>query len=92
MSGITEKLYAENAVLRYENTNLKIVLQTRKARKSGKRLAIDKLALISTEKVYLSLHEAEMAIWKRENKRVAKKPSRTLHTISKTINSLYISY
>ena len=58
---ITEKLYAENAILRKNNSELRAQIRSRKERTKGKRLVLKDLCAIATEEVQKALEEAQKA-------------------------------
>jgi len=58
---ITEKLYAENAILRKDNSELRAQIRSRKERTKGKRLVLKDRCAIATEEVQQALEEAQKA-------------------------------
>jgi len=61
LSRITERLYAENAILRKENSELKTQIRKRKERTKGKRLVLKNIYAIATEEVQQALAAAQRA-------------------------------
>ena len=58
---ITEKLYAENAILRKDNSELRAQIRSRKEWTKGKRLVLKDLCAIATKEVHKALEEAQKA-------------------------------
>ena len=78
LADTTERLRATVSILQHENKELKEVLGARVERKSGKRLALKGVNLVTTEEIHKRLAEAEKAT--EEKKR--KKSSKRRHTPS----------
>src|SRR5277367_5467328 len=65
---ITEKLFAENAILKKDNWELRSQIRSRKEQTKGKRLVLKDLCAIATEEVQKALEEAQKATQKGEKK------------------------
>lgn len=63
-----EKLYAENAILRKDNSELRCQIRSRKERTKGKRLVLNDIWAIATEEVQKALEEAQKATQKGKKK------------------------
>ena len=64
LSGITEKLFAENAIRRKENSDLRSQIRSRKERTKGKRLVLKDQYAIATEGIQKQLADAQRVTWK----------------------------
>jgi predicted Zn-dependent protease len=63
-----EKLYAENTILRKDNSELRCQIRSRKERTKGKRLVLKDICAIATEEVQKALEEAQKATQKGKKK------------------------
>ena len=61
LASTTERLLAENAILKLELQQTKAVLGSRKVRASGKRLVLKGKIVISTDEILKAIEEAEAA-------------------------------
>jgi len=73
LSGIAERLHANNTILRRENAELKKVIKTRKERLSGKRIILKGQIVVSTEEIARKLADAERATEEKKAKPCQKK-------------------
>src|SRR5947207_15700013 len=68
LTSIIERLLAENVILKLELKNVKILLNDRKTRKTGKRLILKGRIIISMNKVLILFEEIEVITQNKKKK------------------------
>lgn len=76
LSGISERLQAENIILRTENKELLERQEKRKERQTGKRVILKGKVIVSTEEIRRALADAEARIKDKKTKKPSKRGKR----------------